>query len=161
MLAELKSSSGLREFIEQEVSKYSSGQQGKPNIEFVENPLAAASAVTTDGTAKSDVLYVWIQSDLFAASPKLQPLQELASVIAAGNNSFSSTAFHDRLAQVYKDGAGLLVAANLESILAQTRQERGTDPNSEKREAALNQLGILSLKYFVLDQKENNGKTQH
>lgn len=158
VLAELKGSTGLREFIQQEAAKYSAGQPGKPHIEFVENPLSA-NVVASDGTAKNEVLYVWIQNNLIAASPKLESLKDLANVIAAGGNSFNSTPFHDRLSQVYKNGAGLLVAANLESILAQTRQKRVSDAKAQQQENTLNQLGILSLKYFVLDQKVTYGKT--
>lgn len=160
VLADLKSSDGLREFIEQQLAKYSNGQ-GKPNIHFVEDPLSASEvAASTASGAKNEVLYVWIQNGLFAASPKLQVLKDLETVIQDGGTSnFKSTPFHDRVAQIYQAGAGIVVAANLESIIAQTRSQRLKDPNSEKRENAFNQLGLLSLKYFVLDQKETNGKT--
>ena len=159
VLAELKNSTGFRQFLEQQIAKYANGQQGKANIQFVENPLTATSAVVEPGK-NNEELYVWIQNNLFAASPKLQQLQDLATLnTVAGRSGFTSTAFHDRVAQVYEEGAGLVVAANLESILAQTKSQRAVGPNSEKRESALNQLGILNVKYFVLDQKETNGKT--
>src|SRR6185503_8684327 len=43
--------------------------------------------------------------------------------------------------------------------VAETRDERAKGEDAEKREAALNRLGILSVKYFVLDQKNASGKT--
>jgi hypothetical protein len=73
--------------------------------------------------------------------------------------SFTATPFRNRIAQVYQEGAGLVVAANLERVVAATKAERAKSPNAEKQENALNQLGILSVKYFVLDQKDTNGKT--
>jgi hypothetical protein len=153
VLAELKNSSGLRQFIEQQVAKYSQG--GHPNLQFVENPVATAAT----GESK-DQLYIWIQNDLMVASPKLQQLQSLQQVIESGSNSgFTGTAFHDRIAQVYSQGAGLVVAANLEKIVAQTKPDRTKGAEAEKREDALTKLGILSVKYFVLDQKDANGKT--
>src|SRR6185295_14658683 len=52
-----------------------------------------------------------------------------------------------------------VVAANLEQIVQETKPDRAKGPEAEKREDALNKLGILSVKYFVLDQKDANGKT--
>lgn len=159
VLAELKNSAGLREFLEQQIAKYSGNQKGNPELRFVENPLTApASAVKSD--TRKDELYVWIQDNLFAASPKLEQLRSLAIVVAGGGkSSFTATTFRNRIAQIYQEGAGLVVAANLESVVAQTTTERAKGPDAEKRESALNQLGILSVKYFVLDQKDTNGKT--
>jgi ferric-dicitrate binding protein FerR (iron transport regulator) len=155
VLAELKNSEGFRQFLEQEIAKFSD-KKGKPEIQFIDNP-AAATAQSDDTKEK---LYVWIQEGLFAASPKLQQLQSLASVMSNGStSSFTGTPFRDRIAQVYQEGAGLVVAANLEKVVAQTKTERAKGPDAEKRESALNQLGILSVKYFVLDQKETGGKT--
>jgi hypothetical protein len=158
VLAELKNSNGLREFIEQQIAKYSNGQTDKPNIQFVEDP-ATASISATEGE-KKDHLYVWIQNNLMAASPRLEQLQDLQKVAVNGATSgFTATPFHDRIAQVYSEGAGLVVAANLERIVEQTKPDRAKGPEAEKRESALNKLGILSVKYFVLDQKDANGKT--
>jgi hypothetical protein len=152
VLAELKNSQGFRQFLEQEIAKYSGDKKGRPEIEFVENPATATAPSTDD---KREKLYVWIQSNLFAASPKLQQLQ----AVAAGASNFSTTPFHNRIAQVYQEGAGLVVAANLEKVVAATKAERAKGPDAEKQETALNKLGILSVKYFVLDQKDSNGKT--
>jgi hypothetical protein len=155
VLAELKNSQGFRQFIEQEIAKYSGEKKEKPDIQFVEDPMAPINA---DGGQKH--LYIWIQENLLAASPKLEQLQKVATAKANGGiSSFTATSFRGRIAQVYQTGAGLLVAANLEQVLAQTKSQRAKEPDAEKQESALNQLGILSVKYFVLDQKENYGKT--
>ena len=155
VLAELKNSQGFRQFLEQEIAKYSD-KRGKPEIQFIDNPATA----TPQSDDTKEKLYVWIQEGLFAASPKLQQLQSLASVMSNGStSSFTAAPFRNRIAQVYQEGAGLVVAANLEKVVAQTKTERTKGPDAEKRESALSQLGILSVKYFVLDQKETGGKT--
>ena len=156
VLAELKNSDGFRQFLEQEIAKYSGDKKGRPEIEFVENPAAA----TPQADDKHEKLYVWIQANLFVASPKLQQLQNVQGAITSGNlSSFTATPFRNRIAEIYQEGAGLVVAANLEKIVAQTKSERGTGAEAEKREDALKKLGILNVKYFVLDQKDANGKT--
>ena len=154
VLAELKDAAGFRAVLDQEIAKLSGGD--RPEIVFVENPLTAVD----NNTSKKEKLHVWIQNNLFAASPKLAQLQQLAAVIAGGgSSSFTATPFRSRIAQVYESGAGIVVAANLEKVVAQTKAERAKGPDAEKQENALNKLGILSVKYFVLDQKEANGKT--
>ena len=158
VLAELKNSQGFRQFLEQEIAKYAGNKTGRPEIQFVEDP-ATATAQSDD---KRDKLYVWIQANLFAASPKLQQLQSLAALRNGGGlSSFTATPFRNRIAEVYQQGAGLVVAANLEKIVVKTKAERtkGAGAEAAKQEDALNKLGILSVKYFVLDQKDSNGKT--
>jgi hypothetical protein len=157
VLADLKNSQGFQQFLEQEIAKYSGDKKGRPEIQFVQDPSAAVAPSADD---KREVLYVWIQSNLFAASPKLQQLQSVAAAVTNGStSSFSATPFHNRIAQVYQEGAGLVVAANLERVVAETKAERSKGADAEKQEAALNKLGILIVKYFVLDQKDTNGKT--
>ncbi len=157
VLAELKNSAGFRQFLEQQIAKYSNGSERGPNIQFVEDPRTA-TAVQED--KKKDRLFVWIQSDLFVASPKLEQLHGVARAIDNGGSSaFTASPFRNRIAQVYREGAGLIVAANLEKVVAETKDERAKGPDAAKHEEALNKLGILSVKYFVLDQKETGGKT--
>jgi FecR protein len=155
VLAELKDTNGFRAVLEQEIAKLSASGHNGPQIQFVEDP----SKATETGT-KNERLYVWIQNGLFAASPKLAQLQQLANVLGNGGaSSFTSTPFRERIAQVYQQGAGIVVAANLEKVVTQIEAHRPKGPEADKQESALKQLGILSLKYFVLDQKDTNGKT--
>jgi len=156
VLAELKNSTGFREFIEQQVAKYSNDPKANAKLVFVEDPKTAVA----DGS--SEHLYLWIQNNQFAASPKLNQLQDLQGVIAGGGqSSFTATPFRTRIAQVYQDGAGLVVAANLEKVVTETKGARMKDAGADaaKQESALQQLGILSVKYFVFNQKDLNGKT--
>ena len=164
VLAELKNSEGFQQFFEQQIAKYAGEQKAgstgqRPTIRFIADPMTATATATEPGK-KSEELYVWIQKDLFAASPKLSQLQDLAANVQKGQtSSFTGTAFHNRVAQVYQEGAGLVVAANLERLIAKAKPELTKGNNAEQRESALKQLGILNLKYFVLDQTSLEGKT--
>ena len=155
VLAELKDALGFKQFLQQQIAKYS-GQHGTGKIQFVDNPADAVTSATT----KNDTLFVWIQNDLFVASPKGEQLQAVAALRTSGStSSFATNAFRDRIASVYQEGAGLIVAANLERVVAHVKSQKTKGPDAEKQENALNQLGILNVKYFVLDQKETGGKT--
>jgi FecR protein/Putative zinc-finger len=150
VLAELKNSNGFRAFLEQQIAKYAKSTD-KPDIRFVDDPSTAAAP-----TEKGKTIFVWIQNDLFVASPDIQQLQALARGVT---NNFTSSPFHNRIAEVYQQGAGLVVAANLEKIIAQTKTQRSKEPNGIRHEEALNKLGVLSVKYLVLDSSESGGKT--
>jgi hypothetical protein len=160
VLAELKNSAGFRQFLEQQIAKYAGNAQGRPQIRFVDDPLTASATATGETGRKVDELFVWIQGDLFAASPKLEQVQRLARVkSSSGVSTFSSSGFHNRIAQVYESGAGLVVAANLERVIQQLKSEQKKGADAAKQEEAMEKLGVLSVKYFVLDQKMGEGKT--
>ncbi|MFN2492428.1 MAG: FecR domain-containing protein [Pyrinomonadaceae bacterium] len=160
VVAELKNSAGFQQFLEQQMAKYVRTPEGRPQVRFIADPLNVTAANTEAGKQNREELYVWISGDLFAASPKLQQLQNLATLVQkGGTNAFTTTPFYNRLAELYQKGAGLVVAANLERLIEATTPERTKGANAEQRESALKQLGILNVKYFVLDQKNDEGKT--
>lgn len=160
VLAELKNSAGFQQFLEQQIAKYAGNAKNGPAIRFVADPAAATAAPTESGK-KVEELFVWIRNDLFAASPNLGQLQNVAALLQGGGSSnFTSSDFRNRVAQVYQEGAGLVVAANLERLIASSKADITKGKNGAQAESALNQLGIFNLKYFVLDQTNNNGKTQ-
>jgi len=159
VLAELRNAAAFRQFLEQQIAKYAGKPQGRPAIQFVDNPSTAVAAPLEAGK-KNEALYVWIQSDLFAASPNLQQLQDLATIVQkGGTSSFTATAFHNRIAGIYQEGAGLVVAANLERVIDKAKGELTKGADAASRESALKQLGVLNLKYFALDQKDSQGLT--
>ena len=51
------------------------------------------------------------------------------------------------------------MAANLEKVIEHAKGEMTKGKDAGQHEAALQQLGILNLKYFALDQKDSQGKT--
>ena len=160
VLAELKNSAGFRQVLEQQIAKHSSNRQGKSEVNFIDNPLTAAPA-SADNGKKSEKINIWIQNNLFAASPKPQQLQQLALLLQSGAKSnFTGTPFYNRIAQIYQEGAGLVVAANLEKVIDKAKGEITKGKDSEQKESAMRQLGIFNLKHFALDQKDNQGKTQ-
>jgi hypothetical protein len=97
---------------------------------------------------------VWISGDLLAASPKLEMLQRVAANMKSGGAAqFADGSFRSRIAEVYHEGAGFIVAADLERIIAGSR-----NPNA-KEDAAFRQLGITSLRHFIAEVKEDQGKS--
>jgi hypothetical protein len=148
VLAQLKNPAGFRAFFDSEMQK----NKG-PQAQWVDDPATAQPNISqVAGTGKD--LYVWINGDVLVASPKLEQLQ----AVAKGTSGFSSTAFYSRIAGVYREGAGLVIAADLETILAHTRGLRRITVG-DQHDQALNQLGVYNMKSFVLDSKDTEGKT--
>lgn len=149
VLAQLKNPGGFRAFFDAEVQKLNTNGKA-PQVTWVDDPRTAQPAAA----AKDHQLYVWISGDVLVGSPKLEQLQ----AVAKGASGFSSTPFYTRIAQIYSEGAGIVVAADLEKIIAHTRGVRRIGMG-ENHEQALNQLGIFNVTSFVLDSKDTDGKT--
>ena len=156
VLAALKNPAGFRAFFDAEVQKLS-GQGKAPQVQWVDDPRTAQPAATgTTAATKTGgkELFVWINGDVLVASPKLEQLQ----TVAKGGSTFQSTPFYARIAGVYREGAGLVVAADLEKIIAHTRGIRRIAVG-DQHEKALDSLGVFNMKSFVFDQKDSEGKT--
>ncbi|HEY6046507.1 MAG TPA: FecR domain-containing protein, partial [Pyrinomonadaceae bacterium] len=156
VLAELKNPAGFRAFFDTEVQKLGGAGKNRPQITWVDDPRTAQPTASTDaGKTGNKEIYVWIAGDVLVGSPKLDQLQRIAAGTQSG---FSSTDFRNRIADVYREGAGLIVAADLEKIIAHAKTAP-VGKDAAKHEAALTELGVTNLKSFVLDQKETDGKT--
>lgn len=157
VLAQLKNPGGFRAFFDAEVQKLS-GQGKAPQVLWVDDPRTASPAASNSGTTTAKTsekqVYVWINGDVLVASPKLEQLQ----TVAKGGSTFNATPFYSRIAGVYREGAGLVVAADLEKIIDHTRGLRRLAVG-DQHEQALSQLGVFNLKSFVFDQKDDQGKT--
>ncbi len=156
VLAELKNPAGFQAFFDTEVQKLA-GQGKAPQVQWVDDPKTAQPAAASANTATGNKqIYVWIAGDVLVASPKLDQLQAIAKGGQASN--FTGSPFHNRIAGVYREGAGLVLAADLEKIIAHTRGLRRLAVG-DQHEQALSDLGVFNMKSFVLDQKDNDGKT--
>jgi ferric-dicitrate binding protein FerR (iron transport regulator) len=161
ILAELKNAAGFRAFVDAQVQKHSSSGKKGPEIHWIDDPRTA-QATPADPAAKDShkQIYVWINGDVMVGSPRLDELQRVAT---NPQTSFTTSAFRNRIAEVYREGAGIVVAADLEKIVAKVgslHTARAKDPaNAAKHDQALNELGVSNLNSFVLDQKQTNGKT--
>ncbi|MEJ7708546.1 MAG: FecR domain-containing protein [Pyrinomonadaceae bacterium] len=154
VIAELSNAQGFRAALEaelREATNNSTDNKG-PRLRFIEDPLLAQKSPDVD--VDSGELCVWIRDDLFAASPKIEQLKQLAiNLQSPQSNAFRGTSFYARLAQVYRDGAGLIVGADLQQVLASSLAA-----NNERRVKAMDQLGVTNLQHFILELKEKDGR---
>jgi ferric-dicitrate binding protein FerR (iron transport regulator) len=168
VLGEVKNAASFRTYLDGQIARIANESGDMPNVRIIDDPLTAkvTSTVTPTVTAKGtktgatrSELFVWLSNDIFAASPTIESLRGFATTLkTAGPSGFANSAFHQRINDVYKDGAGLLVAADLEKLVAQAIGKSNT-PEDQRRVEGLKQLGVMNLRHFVVEQKEVKGKT--
>ena len=171
VLGDLKNAAGFRMYIDGQVARVAAETGNGLNVRIIDDPLTAAVANTPAPkmtSTKSEggknarnktELFVWIHDDIFAASPRIESLRGLETTLnAPGSSRFAGSPFYQRINDIYKDGAGLVVAANLEKIVAQAAGKVNT-PEEQRHVEGLKQLGVLNLRDFVVEQKEVQGRT--
>ncbi|MFN7928182.1 MAG: FecR domain-containing protein [Blastocatellia bacterium] len=137
-VADLRNVDGLRTALE---------HLNNASLQIIDDPATAQPIAGKD-------LYLWLNGNLFAASPKLANLQRFA-VSLKSESSFKSTSFYARLADRYREGTSVIVAADLEKI---TPQIAGHD---QKANAASEQLGLTNFKHFIGEIKDGQNKAQN
>lgn len=142
ILADVKNGGAFRSFVETQAAKLG---EDKKHIRIVDDPAQFVATEERDG------VYLWITNDLVAASSKPEALKKISAQLKAGAKPFAANSFHGHLASLYKDGAGLIVAADLEKMFFQKM-------NSQKDATSVQKLGLLNLRYFVVELKEKDGK---
>ncbi len=171
VLGEVKNAESFRTYLDGQLARFAKESGNGLNVRIIDDPMTStatnASKSTTNSTprvkdkiagAKSE-LFVWIHNDIFAASPQIESLRGFATTLKTpGANRFANSPFHQRINDVYKDGAGLVVAADLEKIVAQAVGKDKT-PEAARHIEGLKQLGVMNLRHFVVEQKEVKGKT--
>ncbi|MGH9940100.1 MAG: FecR family protein, partial [Blastocatellia bacterium] len=141
LLAEVKDGGGFRGFLEGQLETL--GDE-KKHARIIDDPMKASSD-------NKDEFSIWITDNLVAVSPRLSLLKSLAARMRQGANPFASTPFHAQIANLYHDGAGLVIAADLDRIVMRSLRK-------EKDAVAAQQLGVTDLRYFIVEIKEKDGK---
>ena len=162
IIAELNDPAAFRSFLNGQVAQLNGGSK-TADIRIIDDPSAAAG---------ESGMVVWIHNNILTASPKAAALQHLeaslnnaslnaASSNSAAANSFKGGSFYADIAQVYNDGAGLIVAADLERIVPDLAQQDAKSPGGAERNRAFQQLGLLNLKNFIANVKQTSGKSRN
>jgi hypothetical protein len=167
VLGEVKDPASFRTYLAGQVTRLAQESGDMPNVRIIDDPMTAKVANTSASRTISSEkkasgqpeLFVWINNDIFAASPQIESLRGFAATLQAPTaNRFVTSSFHQRISDVYTDGAGLLVAADLEKIVGKVvDKEVGAD--ADRHREGLKQLGVMNLRDFVVEQKEVNGRT--
>ncbi|MEO8649069.1 MAG: FecR domain-containing protein [Acidobacteriota bacterium] len=170
VLGEVKDGASFRTYLDGQLARFANGTGDMPNIRIIDDPMTFTASVTPRSAAKTpqvkdkvtgkkDEVFVWVNNDIFAASPQIESLRGLSTRLKTPDaNRFANSSFHQRINDVYADGAGLLIAADLEKIVGQAIA-KDTSPEAARHIQGLKQLGVMNLRHFIVEQKEVDGKT--
>lgn len=165
VLSEVKDASSFRSYLEGQMSRIAAEGKDMPNVRIIDDPMTAKVAARTaaDKSGKNagvkPELYVWLNDGVLAASPMIESLRGFANTLKAPEaNRFATSSFRNRIADVYKEGAGLVVAADLEKIIGKVIA-KDTSADAAKHLEGLKKLGVTNLRDFVVEQKEVAGTT--
>jgi FecR protein len=151
VLTTLKNPGSFRSYVEGQLSTLSVNSKKAPGVRFVDDPM---SEMKTTAAGSPHDLYVWIDGDVLAASPKIEFLQRMAAKVkTASAGQYAEGSFRSRIADIYRDGAGFIIAADLQTFIGQAA---GDDARTS---SALDKLGVTNLKYFIAEIKEDQGKS--
>ena len=172
VLGEVKNATSFRTYLDGQVARFTNESGNELNVRIIDDPLTTTQTNTLASTrsatpnvalaknaqTKSE-LFVWIHNDIFAASTQIERLRSLATTLNAPRaNRFAGSPFHQRINDIYGNGAGLVVAADLEKIIEQA-VSKDNKPGADRQLEGFRQLGVMNLRHFVVEQKEVNGKT--
>ena len=119
---------------------------GNLSVRFLVDPFVEVTG--------EDELLLWILDDLLAVAPSVGPLRSLAERLESGSDFVGST-LHGRVAQVYRDGAELVVGADVAALLAQM-----PGGESVEADAALAWSGVLDADTLVIESRTADGISQ-
>ena len=147
VLADVVDAAGLTDYL---VTRMTEWSDGEAELVFVEDPALA-------GAASGDAVYVWMTDDLFAASPDLGTLVDVAASVGGESNPFVGTDFHQELAALYDEGTEIVVAVDIAGVFANANPAADHPDHQE----ALARLGVLDARHLIAEQKRLGGNYQH
>ena len=161
LLAEVKRPD-FRPFLEQQLKEFG-GQSHGPAPQLLENP----AAIVQGQPGQKDQPMVLLQNNILAVAADARQMRALAAEIeGSGLSGFASTSFYAAIQKAYQSGAGWLLAADMEQILAHSVSKKEGEERTEGRRKEFNPLtdqrtGLSDMRYLVIESKDVNGTTQN
>jgi hypothetical protein len=137
---------GLKDFLSQMVEELPGNMK---SAVLVLDPQELANAATRPKTLQPVVL---VRPDLVVAGIGVEAVRNFNHLLERGANQFGSTPFGQRVAQAYRGGASVLIAADLESMLAQVPL------GSEQNQITFARTGFQDAKYFIWEHTSSPGQ---
>lgn len=159
MMAELTNPASFRPFLEEEIRKASlvseSGSESShdPKLRILPDDLREAQI-----TGDHDIL-LWIHDGKLVAGTTLDLIRQVgANIDSPRSNAFATTSFRQRIAESYRDGAGWLFCADIETLLSHmAAHEQSAVPGVHIH--VMKQTGFEDARQLILEVKESGDRT--
>ncbi len=148
ILAEASGEAGLEAALRREVDRINA-EAGQAVLALVEDPFAEPPGI--------DGMLLMVRRGIFAASPSLARLQELAQRLDSGSASpFVDSPFYSRVAEAYFEGVGYLLAIDVQSLIA-SEMERSSDGEGR---ALFDNLGLTDVRDVLIERQSVGDLTE-
>jgi hypothetical protein len=144
LLAEVSNQAGLQAALRDTVARINGVGKGQVAL-FVDNPALLS------GENFEEEMFFYSAHGLMVISPSADEIQRVAVTPLTGSSALS-TAFGQRLARIYAEGAGWLLAADMERLIGD--QNAGEDKRLQDR------LGLSDFQQLIVEQKSVGGQLQ-
>jgi hypothetical protein len=149
---------GLRPLLEGEIGQLGAGD----SVQLVDGEALQARLLPEDARLAARPErhrpLALLTDNLVALSPDPAVLQRVMAP-AAGQGRFADTELGRKVADAYREGAGLLLAVDLEAIARRALSEAERDPAA--RERILRELGAKDVKHLLIERKTVLNTTQN
>jgi len=154
LLADVKQS-GLDDYLRTEFP--SPGSRAGLQI-LDQSALAAADDVRAGGDTGRSGGYALIRSDKAVFSNSIAALKIVNAQLNSGASGFASSPFGKQVASAYTRGAGILLAADLQQMMA---GKHGFAKVGKHEKQAFEQSGIEDVSYLIAEHRETNGEPEN
>ncbi|HZD93139.1 MAG TPA: hypothetical protein VE133_02735, partial [Candidatus Sulfotelmatobacter sp.] len=141
---------GLRQFIQQEAAKYPASAS---HIRVVNEQELSQLAPQRKGKQ----LLILVRPDFVAAAIDVTTLKQFAAGLNQGGGGFGATTFGQRMAAQYKNGAEILLGADLATMAANHRIDNPTAHNVPNYELT----GLADVEYLIAERKGSGAQSQN
>jgi FecR protein/Putative zinc-finger len=100
--------------------------------------------------------YALVRQKEVVFSNNIDTLKAIDAQLDAGSSGFAGSDFGQQIKSAYSRGAGVILAANLQQMLAGEMHHGGA-----KSDAFLQQSGIADVRYLIAEHRESNGKPEN
>ncbi len=153
VLAEVINQAGLETFVQGQLATLRGEGKKGANVHLVTDIAQLPAKAGVDG------LFIWMNDDVLAASPRSEAIAHVAGNLKTpATSKFAVSPFRAQLAELYRDGAGLVIAADLQRLISQTVVNKKSSADEAQTMAAVESLGLLNVKYFIAELKEKDGR---
>ncbi|RPI28261.1 MAG: hypothetical protein EHM61_05740 [Acidobacteria bacterium] len=144
ILADVKDNNGLRSALQDDIAKLN-GMGDRQVAVWVDNPAQLTPGNETEG------LFFYLKPGLLAVSSSAAEIQRVAVANVA---NLPSSPFAERLAKTYAEGAGWLLAADMQRLIAPKAVAE------EQKSEVTEQLGLTDFQQLIVEQKSVGGQLQ-
>jgi hypothetical protein len=137
---------GLADLLKQQ---FSSGAHGTLTVLDV-NALKAATSGSSGGA------YALVRPKEVVFSQSIDALKAISAQLDAGASGFATSDFGQQITAAYSRGAGVILAANLQALMADAPKHGG-----KHNDAFLAESGMSGVRYLIAEHREVNGAPQN